>query len=233
MAMTMTSETRRIGTSMISVSQRWLATVFAASLLAACASGSQTKTDARPDTSDGPDRMADGSLISTDGTDSPSSDAGTPDAAPCDTLGADAGPDGKPDQVVDHPPDNAADLTIDLGQDIISAVDTACTVNAPCELPGGGKGLCGTAGICTACASPQDDNTCTRVYGLGTVCVDGQCAATPCQDSTECRAQGSLICDTKSHACRGCMSDSDCQSDPAYNEVATPYCVSGRCAYMG
>ena len=112
---------------------------------------------------------------------------------------------------MDRAPDAASDLSLDLGPDLVSPVDMACAVNAPCKLDGGSMGLCGAGRTCTTCAGPQDNNSCIRAYGPGTVCVNGQCAAASCQDSTECRSEGNTIRDTGTDTCRRCTDDSDCR----------------------
>jgi hypothetical protein len=233
MFVTSSGQTRWVEMSMTSVYSRWVATVFTASLLAACG-GSGGKTDARKDAPDGTDQLADGLILSNDRDGSPTQDASTPDAKPDDTPASGPDADGTPDKPVDRSPEVALDLAPDQTRDIISSwVDTACSANSRCSLADGGNGVCGTEGICTTCAGTDVDNTCIRGYGIGAICVGGQCAAAPCQDSASCTVLGNALCDTSTHTCRACKSDGECQSDPQYNVGGTPYCVSGRCAYRG
>lgn len=137
-------------------------------------------------------------------------------------------PADRPDAPVDYPNDLPVEHPIDLGVDHIS-VDTVCITGAPCTLGDGGSGLC-SAGICKACAGPQDDNACANVYGSNHLCVGGQCIAGTCHDSSACT--GSKVCDT-TYTCHNCASDLQCQNDATYGRgticLSNGQCASGTC----
>jgi len=84
--------------------------------------------------------------------------------------------------------------------------------------------------FCTACGSDtscQQDST----YGSSDICLDSQCVAGNCHD-TSADCTGGQICSSTSHTCSACSTDTSCQTDPTYGSNDICYqsgCVQGNC----
>ena len=86
-----------------------------------------------------------------------------------------------------------------------------CTTGDACQVDGS-PGLCSAAGTCGLCADTVDDARCAAAYGAGTLCVQGQCEAATCHDSTDCPGTPCI-----NNQCVGCQTDNDCDSTQVCN----------------
>ena len=120
----------------------------------------------------------------------------------------------------DASPDAMPDTMPDVGPDM----PPACPNGAACTLGGGGKGLCKN-NACAACADPADDAVCGAAYGTGNICLAGACGPGACHTSQQCA--DSKICDTASHTCVVCSTDTACKNDSVYG--AQTICIAGKC----
>ena len=120
-----------------------------------------------------------------------------------DEAGSDSSADGNPNPM----PDGGTDGTVPEGG--CGPEGSACAVNESV------KGLC-TAGSCTACTDPGDDNACKAAYGSGfdggaAICNKGVCVAGNCHGNTDCA--GNKICGLdRPNTCASCTSDSACKT---------------------
>jgi hypothetical protein len=105
-----------------------------------------------------------------------------------------------------------------------AAPPPVCAVDKPCDIAGGGQGLCRNDS-CVACNGAPDDPACTQAYGPNTICAQGRCVTMNCTTSANC-SPGQL-CNASSRVCEACTMSAECKADPIY--TAGSVCLGGRC----
>ena len=103
--------------------------------------------------------------------------------------------------------------------------------NTACTLSGNKNGFC-SSNVCTACAGPADNASCSAAYGSGTgyVCVAGSCTAGNCIANTDC-PNGGICGITTANQCDKCSTDGSCVTayGSGYLCTAAGACVQGDC----
>ncbi|HXU64969.1 MAG TPA: hypothetical protein VN962_24895, partial [Polyangia bacterium] len=94
---------------------------------------------------------------------------------------------------------------------------TDCPSGSLCDTP------THTCHVCASDASCQSDSA----YGVTTVCIAGACTAGDCHSSSSECSTGQICGISHADTCGGCMTDSQCTSDPTYG--AGYICYQGLC----
>ncbi|HEY2405249.1 MAG TPA: hypothetical protein VGI10_04565, partial [Polyangiaceae bacterium] len=92
--------------------------------------------------------------------------------------------------------------------------------NDPCDADGL-SGLCFN-GTCSTCIDVTDDANCKSAYGVGHLCLQGNCTAGNCRVNTDCTQQQPCLNNT----CSKCKADPDCGDATKVCNTGTGACVA-------